>query len=120
MDDEDAWLHPVQTPPVENLMRPANEGESKEQMYPSWISVHSAQKVAAVEGVPIECRSALPGGQSELAPQDKEEKGADFVNALGASGASIPLVEPSLRMVISTSVGKFLSTGTVFMLMLTA
>ena len=39
MDNEDAQLSPAQTPLVKNLMRPANEGEGKEQMYPSWIRV---------------------------------------------------------------------------------
>ena len=120
MDDEDAGLSPVQTPLAENPTRPVDEGEGKEQMYPSWIRVHSSQKAAAVEGVPSECGSTLPGGPSQLAPWDKEEKGADSVNALGAGGGPIPLVEPSLRMVISTTVGRCPSTGTVFMLMLTA
>ena len=72
MDNEDAWLSPAQTPPP-NLKKPANEGEGKEKMYPSWIRVHSAQKVAAMEGLPREW-SALPGGPSELALWDKEEK----------------------------------------------
>ena len=105
MDDEDAWLTPVQTPPVENPMRPTDEGEGEKQMYPSWIRVHSALKVATMKGVHRECGSTLPGGPSELAPWDKEEKGADSMNAFGASRAPVPLVEPGLRMVIVTSVG---------------
>ena len=60
------------------------------------------------------------GGPPEPAPWDKEEKGADSVNALGASRAPIPLVEPGLRMVISTMVGRCPSTGIVFMSKLTA
>ena len=119
MDDGDAQLSPIQFPLVENLMRPANEGEGKEQMYPSWIRVQSTQKAATTEGLPKECRSASPGGPSKPAPWDKEEKGADSMNALGTSGASIPLVEPGLKMVILTSVGRHPSTGTLFMLMLT-
>ena len=119
MNNEDVWLSPAQTPSVENLMRPANEGEGEEQIYPSWIRVHSAQKAATTEGVLRECRSALPGGPSQLAPQDKEEKGPDSMNAPGASEASIPHMEPGLRTVISTSVGRCLSTGTIFMSTLT-
>ena len=118
-DIEDTWLSPVQTPLAENPTRPADEGEGKEQMYPHWIRVHSSQKVATAGGVPGECGPTLPGGPSELAPQDKEDKGADSMDAPGASKAPISLLEPSLRMVMSTSVGRCPSTGTIFMSTLT-
>ena len=118
-DIEDAWPSPVQTSLVENSMRPADEGEDEEQMYPSWIRVHFSQKVAATGGVPGECGPILPGGPSELALQDKEDKGADSMDAPGVSKAPISLLEPSLRMVISTSVGSCHSTGTIFMSTLT-
>ena len=42
------------------------------------------------------------------------------MNTPGASRASVHLVEPSIKMVILTSVGRCPSTGTVFMSMLTA
>ena len=111
-DVEDAWLSPVQTPLVENPMRPANEGEGKEKMYPHWTRVHSSQKVAATGGVPGECGPTLPRDPSELAPQDREDKGSDSADAPGASKAPISLLEPSLRMVIMTI---FMSTLTTSM-----
>ena len=86
-DIEDAQPSPVQMPLAENPTRPADEGEGKEQMYPGWIRIHSAQKAATVGGVPGECGPTLPGGPSELAPWDKEDKGADSMDAPGASKA---------------------------------
>ena len=100
-------------------MRPANEGEGKEQMYPPWIRVHSSQKVAIVGHVPGKCGSTSPGGPSELAPWDKDDKCAASMDALGASKAPISLLEPSLRMVILTFVGSCPSMGTIFMSTLT-
>ena len=117
---EDAQLSLVQTPLAENPTRPADEGEGKEQIYPHWIRVHSSQKVAAMGGVPSECGPTLLGGPSEPAPRDREDKGTDSVDALGGSKAPISQLESSLRMVISTSLGRCPSMGTVFMLMLTA
>ena len=71
-------------------------------------------------GEPSECGPASPGGPSEPAPRDKEDKGADSMNAIGASKASISLLEPRLRMVILTLVGRCLSMGSIFMSTLTA
>ena len=118
-DIEDAWPSPAQTPLAENPMRPADEGKGKEQMYPHWISFHSSQKVVTMGGVPSECGPTLPGGPSDLAPWDKEDKGADSVDAPGASKVPMSLLEPGLRTVILTLVGRFPSTGTIFMSMLT-
>ena len=120
MDTEDAWPSPVQTPLEEDLTRPADKGEGKEQVYPQWIRVHSSQKEATTGGEPGECGPTLPGALSELAPWDKEEKGTDPMDAPGSSKAPISLLEPSLRMVLSTLVGRCPSMGTVFMSTLTA
>ena len=120
MDIEDAWPSPVQTPPEGNLTRPADKGEGKEQVYPQWITVHSSQKAVTMGGEPQECVPTLPGGPSEPAPLDKEDKGTDSMDAPGASNATMPLLEPRLRTVISTLVGRCPSMGTIFMSTFTA
>ena len=118
-DVEAAQPSPAETPLAEDPTRPDDEGEGKEQMYPSWIRVHSSQKVATVGGEPSECGPTLPGGPLESAPWDKEDKGVDSADALGASKAPIFLLEPGLRMVILTLVGKCPSMVTIFMSTLT-
>ena len=67
-----------------------------------------------------ECGPTLPGGPSDLAPRDKEDKGTDSMNSPGASKAPISLLEPGLRMAISTSVGRCPSMGIIFMSTLTS
>ena len=85
MDNEDAWLSPVQTPLAENPMRPADEGEGKEQMYPRWIRVHSTQKVAAMEVCP-EKWVHFAWGPIRASSMGQGRKGIDSVNAPGPAG----------------------------------